>query len=309
MKKLIINNLYPKNQYKFVLRGTVFEEEGTSSSFDINPPPGIPLLSKRDIKLDVSPRAGESFVGDNKTFNFSGFAKIPLDATYDTLRLRLRGGKNRGDLQKNDWVKFVSPESYFDNIDGRRYLVLKSYQSQTGKTWIVDIRVPKILIENVPSIGNTNPDNSYVVEVEKILKKSSFTITLPQQNIFDNLLNYSNIKDIPIYAFKNYDKTKVNGRQVPRHLLYGDLVNGNNPSVVVNEKVPPDYLTNQAMLNAFSAGPAYSKTLYTYREPDFVFYVAIARYTKENNVWSKEWLQVNKDNKAIWGVAKTNVNQ
>jgi hypothetical protein len=309
MTKLTINTLWPNNNLRFAIEGEAYEEVAVSQSFQIKVPPACPLMSKEEIELTVG-RPFDEYGGVGGEFKFSKFSKQPHNRVgYYKLRILLKDAKDRKDLKKGDKVRIFSSSSLLDNLKGteigREYTILQSGLSQTGKTWVLDIEVPNFRALGADS-GSVDPENSFVREVQPKRILSSFTVKISKDKVFDNLINVKSpvtgtpvkaVRDIPIYAFKNYDKE--NTAKIPKYLM----LNGNKNLTIVDEKTPPAYSTN---LLQYANGPSFTNNFYIDSKPNFLFYVAIARYYLRDGKWRGEWLQINKSEKVIWGRATLN---
>lgn len=301
MTNLIIPRLTPNSTTRLQLQGEVFGEYGISPSFEVKSPPAVPLISYQTIGLKVEPGPPQYGANGSAQFKFSKFTKLEATRTgFYRLRLLVRDALGRGDLKKKEIARLVSNSSDLSSLNGRDFNILDSRVSLTGKTWVVDLEVSNNYQPGVTT-GNVDQNNSYVREVTVRRERSNFTVTIPKDNVFNNLINFKKpstgvadiaVRDIPIYAYKNWYKEDTS--KLPKLSMYDDQE--------INEKTPPTY--SSGIRDAFLAGNSYTKSAFTDKKPNFVFYVAIARYYLRNGQWTGEWLQINKSNKAIWGKAR-----
>jgi hypothetical protein len=300
MSKLVIPRLSPKSDIKFCLTGEVFEENPISSTFVIKVPPACPLINKTAIQLKVTSAPPIYTANGSKEFKFGGYKKFTYTKSgFYKFRIRLTTVKDRGSLKAGDTARiFVDGTTGLSALNANVFTIISSGPSPTGDAYVVDFEIPNSFVIT-STYGFANP-NAYVREVTVKNERKTFQISLQKQEVFDQLIDIKNpatgtprlvVKDMPIYAFKNYDKE--NSAKLPKKLL----LNFDE----INEETPPAYTI--AMRDAYLAGTSYSKMLRSDENPNFIFYVAIARYKFANNKWTGEWLQKNSDNKAIWGKA------
>jgi hypothetical protein len=298
MSKLVIPGLKPEDSVRFYLTGEFYGETPSSISFPIDIPKACPLISKTNIGLNVR-AASDEVVRNNATiFPFNYYSKLTLSKkNFYKIRLRLGQRKDRGSLKVGDKVLVDVPSgSPLSNLDGQVFPIIASGPTSNNEAFIVDLEIPNSRAVSQPrgSVTNSNLTEDYAIR-----KFKEFQITITK-NVFDNLINVRNplkgtlvsqIIDIPIYAYKNFEGE--NSAKEPRLLFL------NNTEI--NEKTPPAY--SQNLVDAYLVGNSYKKRLRSDEKRNFLFYVAIARYRYANNKWSGQWLQVNKENKAIWGKA------
>lgn len=298
MSKLVIPGLKPEDSVKFYLTGEFYGENPSSISFNIDIPKACPLISKTNIGLNVKATSDEIVRNDASIFPFNYYSKLTLSKkNHYKIRLRLGQRKNRGTLKvKNTVLINVPGGSPLSNLNGQIFPIIASGPTSNNEAFIVDLEIPN---SRVVSQARGSVTNSSITEDYAIRKFKEFQITITK-NVFDNLINVRNplrgtlvsqIIDIPIYAYKNFEGE--NSAKEPRLLFL------NNTEI--NEKTPPAY--SQNLVDAYLVGNSYKKRLRSDEKRNFLFYVAIARYSYANNKWSGQWLQVNKENKAIWGKA------
>lgn len=298
MSKLVIPGLKPEDSVKFYLTGEFYGENPSSISFNIDVPKACPLISKTNINLKVEDAKPENVAGPNAlTFNFNRYSKLnlPKQNRYK-LRLTLTTKSERGTLKIGDTV-LVNAGGDLSSLNGNVFTIIGSGLTSNGQTAIIELDV-----RNTYNIPNARGSVSGSI-TEKYRKETykKFTITTPK-NVFDNLINVRNplkgtlvsqVIDIPIYAYKNFEGN--DSVKEPRLLLF-------NKNITINEKTPPEYNPN-GFVPRYLQGNSYSAILRSDEKRNFLFYVAIARYRYANNKWSGQWLQVNKEDKAIWGKA------
>jgi hypothetical protein len=306
MEKLIIDNLWPNNTLRFALQGEAYEEVAISQTFKIKVPPAAHLISKSDVQVKVGPPI-DQYGGAGEQFNFSKFSRQPYNKSgYYVLRILLRDPKSPKNLKVGDKARIQTDSALLANLvgDNKFYTILYSAETITNKTWRVDLEVPIQYLPTVSS-GNVNVNTSFVREVKPRKTLAQFTVSVEKDRVFDNLINVKKpatgqpvlaVKDIPIYAFVNFNKE--NSNKLPKLLMF----KGANNILEINEKRPPEY--DEDMSKAYLAGPSFTQKLYIDEKRNFLFYVAIARYTRRNNKWYGDWLQKNKDGKAIWKKAR-----
>lgn len=300
MSKLIIPRLQPKDKIKFVLTGELFGESPTSSIFEINVPPACPLISKTQILLTKEPADPTYTTNSSQQFYFAGFKKVTNHRTgFYTLRVRLVTTKNRGSLKKGDTARVITSSGLLTNLNANEYTILASGLSATQNSYVVDLEIPNAHTLGANS-GTVNSSTDYIREVTVKTERKSFQISIPKEEVFDQLVNVkkvflgitlNGVVDIPIYAYKQFDKE--NSSSLPKKILYNNID--------IDEKTPPQY--TDTLVTEYLSGPSYKKILRSDEKPNFLFYVAIARYTNTKGAWFGEWLQKNKEGRAIWGKA------
>lgn len=298
MSKLVIPGLKPEDSVKFYLTGEFYGENPSSISFNIDVPKACPLISKTNIELKVKASTDEIVRNNATIFPFTSYAKLTLSKkNFYKIRLRLGQRKSRGSLKVGDKVLINVPGgSPLSNLDGQVFPIIASGPTSNNEAFIVDLEIPnsRVVSQVRGLVTNSNLTEDYAIK-----KFKEFEITIAK-NVFDNLINVRNplkgtlvsqVIDIPIYAYKNFEGQ--NSAKEPRLLLL------NNTEI--NEKTPPAH--SQNLVNAYLVGNSYKKRLRSDEKRNFLFYVAIARYRYANNKWTGQWLQVNKEDKAIWGKA------
>ena len=280
------------------MTGEFYGENPSSIAFNIDVPKACPLISKTNIELKVKASTDEVERNGATVFPFNYYSKLTLSKkNFYKIRLRLGQKKDRGSLKIGDKVLIDVPGgSPLSNLDGQVFPIIASGPTSNNEAFIVDLEIPN---STVVSQVRGSVTNSTLTEDYAIKKFKQFEITITK-NVFDNLINVrsplkgtlvSQVMDIPIYVYKNFEGQ--NSAKEPRLLFL------NNTEI--NEKAPPDW--SQNLVDAYLVGNSYKKRLRSDEKRNFLFYVAIARYRYANNKWNGKWLQVNKENKAIWGKA------
>lgn len=296
MSKLVIPGLKSEENVKFYLTGEFYGENPSSVAFNINVPKACPLIYKTNIGLKVRNLTDEYVTNDATVFSFTSYSKLTISKKNAyKIRFRVNKSKERGTLKVGDTV-LVNSSGPLASLNGKVFKIIASVPSSNNDAFVVDIEVDS-------SISITQARGSVTgsfTENYALRKFKEFEITL-STSIFNNLINIRNpikgtlisqVIDVPIYAYKNFEGE--NSTKEPRLLLFDN-------KIVINENTPPIF--NNNFVNAYLAGNSYKNRLRSDQKRNFLFYVAIARYRYANNQWRGRWLQVNKEDKAIWGKA------
>lgn len=298
MSNLVVDNINSEDKVNFYIEAEFFDDNVTSPILSFQTPKAAPLMHKVPIFVQSRSAPWESIVSDTKEVNFRKFVKRDLDSNYYMLVLTIGDQEDRGQVSKDDYVRLVSDDPELSDLNGDRFKVLFSDLTSTKKTYQVKLRVGNSKTLNVDS-GFVTPETSYLNVEEGRIKRQNFTISVPQDTVFNNLVSVrypetgtleSSVRDVLIFAYKQYE---TNAGAIPKKLMSNDAEVTSDP--------PPDW---SDVKDEFFGKLSYSKTFSVRGATNFIFYVAIARYIYKDGKWTGRWLQKNSNNNPIWGRAE-----
>lgn len=259
--------------------------------FKFKVPNAAPLLSRVDnITLDTKPGIPkEKTKGD---YPFSRYEKGgSAGKNFYKLKIRLNAQKNANELIPGEKVNLSSSSPTLAALHNKNYEVIAD--SNKNKNYVY-LRVPNT---DQPTTNSGTVTGS-LQEITGIVKTRIYTVTIPNK-VFNGLISEripgkqaqeGMIEDIPIYAYKRFIGN--NTVSVKRKLM--------NNADEINEKEPPD---RNVVASNFIGKKSFSKDFILNGEDKFIFYVAIARYIYDGEKWTKQWLQTDSSDRAIWGKA------
>lgn len=299
MSKLNLKKLQPGDNVSFIVEGKIFDEVTRSARIDIKVPLAAPLMNKVPVTYTPPLVFYKIVYNGGDEYGFSRYMKAGrLGTGYFKLRLYFDTKKVKNQLSNGDFVKIKTSTSSVSTLNNVTATVYASGTPNGGAGSFIDLKVSEFYEPALKS-GTTNKNVDYIKESTGRRKQKSYTIQIPDAEVFQQLINVKEnptgtsswaVRDIPIYAYRNYD-----GKITSDDKLLSMLDDSQ-----ISFKKPPDYSTS---LESNFLQKSYTKIFDIGDKPNYIFYVAIARYTKNNGVWAGEWLQTNSSNKPIWGKA------
>ena len=259
--------------------------------FKFKVPNAAPLLSRVDnITLDTKPGTPKEKTKGN--YPFSRYEKGGAAGNgFYKLKIRLNKQKDANELIPGEKVNLSSSSPALAALHNKNYEVIPD--SNKNKNYVY-LRVPNA---DQPT-SNSGAVTGSLQEITGVVKTRRYTVTIPNK-VFNGLISEripgkqakeGMIEDIPIYAYKRFRST--NTASVKRKLM--------NNTDEINEKQPPD---RNVVANDFRGKKSYSRDFILNGEDKFIFYVAIARYIYDGEQWTKQWVQTDSSDRAIWGKA------
>lgn len=296
MTDLVVKNLEPSEKTKILLEGTMFGYSARSAAIEVFAPPACPRMNVVKTTYKVDPGTVRKFSGNE--FGFYRYSKGPTVNKLYKLRFFFLSKTPKRNLNVGDQIRILAADSSISFLNGRVLQIIANGILTTGNSF-VEVQLSTDLGVPAPSQKSVNSSTNSVKEYEGRVRVNKFTVSIPNQEVFQKLVNAKEkpsgvsdwvVRDIPIYAYRNYDgKIKAQDKLL---LMFNDEE--------IKDSEPPTYTLQkeEALLV-----PSYSVTWEVKEKPNYNFYVAIARYTKRNNEWKGEWLQINSAKKPIWSRA------
>jgi len=296
MTDLVIKNLEPSEKTKILLEGNMFGFSARSAAIEITAPPACPRMNIVKTSYKVDPGKIRKLTGNE--FGFYRYAKGATIGNSYKLRFFFLSKTPKRNLNVGDRIRILAADSGISFLNGQVLKIIANGILTTGNSFI-EIQVPSSLGNPSPSQKSVSSSTNSVKEFDGMVSVNKFTVSIPNQEVFQKLINAKEkssgvsdwvVRDIPIYAYRNYDgKIKAQDKLL---LMFNDEE--------IKDSQPPTYTLQkeEALLV-----PSHSITWEVKEKPNYNFYVAIARYTKKNNEWKGEWLQVNSAKKPIWSRA------
>jgi len=296
MTDLVIKNLEPSEKTKILLEGNMFGFSARSPAIEITAPPACPRMNIVKTSYKVDPGKIRKLTGNE--FGFYRYAKGATIGNSYKLRFFFLSKTPKRNLNVGDRIRILAADSGISFLNGQVLKIIANGILTTGNSFI-EIQVPSSLGNPSPSQKSVSSSTNSVKEFDGMVSVNKFTVSIPNQEVFQKLINAKEkssgvsdwvVRDIPIYAYRNYDgKIKAQDKLL---LMFNDEE--------IKDSQPPTYTLQkeEALLV-----PSHSITWEVKEKPNYNFYVAIARYTKKNNEWKGEWLQVNSAKKPIWSRA------
>jgi hypothetical protein len=302
MSQLNLKKLQPGDTVSFVVEGKIFEHIARSAVIEVKIPTAAPLMSK--VTTTYSSNVLSVPVTDGNQFGFIRYNKGPsIGESHYRLRLYFDTTKPRNQFSNGDTIKIFANHATLTNLNDRQAQVIESGISNDKTGCYIVLKVQNDY-QPTQNSSSTSKISNYIIEVTGRKKQKKYTIQIPDAPVFQKLINVKEkptgisswaVRDIPIYAYRNYD-----GK-----IKSGDKLLSMLDSSEIDFKKPPTYSLS---LEENFLVKSYTKIFDIGDKPSYMFYVAIARYTKKNGEWSGEWLQTNSSNKPFWSKAVKNGN-
>lgn len=259
--------------------------------FKFKVPKAAPLMSRVDnITLDTKPGTPKEKTKGN--YPFSRYEKgSAAGKGYYKLKIKLNKKKDANELVPGELVNLSSSSPALAALNNKNYEIIPDSNKNPNYVYL---RVPNT---DQPT-ANSGAVTGSLQEITGITKTRRYTVTIPSK-VFSGLVaerikgqqaKEGMVEDIPIYAFKRFKNN--NTVSVKRKLM--------NNADEINEKEPPD---RNVVASAFIGKRSFSTEFELNGEDKFIFYVAIARYIYDGEKWTKQWLQTDASDRAIWGKA------
>jgi hypothetical protein len=304
MSQLNLKKLQPGDTVNFVVEGKIFENIARSAAIEVKIPTAAPLMSKVTTTYSPPVTIYTNTYNGGDEFGFIRFQKAgTLGASHYRLRLYFDTKKPKNQLSNGDIVRMIVNHSALTALNGQQATVYSSGISNDKSGSYIDLKVSNSY-QTTQNSGNASKANNYLKESTGKKKQKKYTIQIPDAPVFQKLINVKEkvsgasswaIRDIPIYAYRNYDGQIKSGDKLLSMLNDSEI----------NFKEPPTYSLN---LEENFLVKSYTRIFDLGDKPNYMFYVAIARYTKKDGNWKGEWLQTSSSNKPVWSKAVKNGN-
>jgi hypothetical protein len=304
MSQLNLKKLQPGDTVSFVVEGSIFEHIARSAAISLRVPTAAPLMSKVTTTYSPPVTVYTNVYNGGDQFGFTRFQKAgTLGSSHYRLRLYFDTKKPKNQLSNGDIVRIRTTTSTVAPLNGIEATVYSSGIANNKVGSYIDLKVSNSY-QPTQNSGSTNQSNDYLKESTGRKKQKKYTIQIPDAPVFQKLINVKEkttgvsswaIRDIPIYAYRNYDG----------QIKSGDKLLSMLDNSEIDFKKPPEYSLS---LEENFLVKSYTRTFDIGDKPSYMFYVAIARYTKKNGQWDREWLQTNSSNKPFWSKAVKNGN-
>lgn len=303
MSQLNLKKLQPGDTVSFVVEGSIFDHIARSAAISLRVPTAAPLMSKVTTTYSPPVTVYTNTFSENE-FGFIRYNKGPsIGLSHYRLRLYFDTIKPRNQFSNGDTIKIVAGHSTLTNLNDRQAQVIESGISNDKTGCYIVLKVQNDY-QPTQNSATTSKISNYITEITGRKKQKKYTIQIPDAPVFQKLINVKEkptgvsswvVRDIPIYAYRNYD-----GK-----IRSGDKLLSMFDNSEISFKTPPTYSLS---LEENFLVKSYTRTFDIGDKPSYMFYVAIARYTKKNGEWSGEWLQTNSSNKPFWSKAVKNGN-
>lgn len=291
-------NLTPGDKVILRIEMSFFGYSKTFEFPDIFIPNAAPLLSRTE-GIVLTSSLGPDKPRTKGNYTFTKYAKKEnLPKGFYRLKLYMSQVKQANQLVPGEEVTFTSSDPKLAQLNGKTFKVITTQPKKSAD----EERYVDLMVQNtfVPTV-NSSTANGTLSEITGVTKTKKYTVTIPQDIIDKGLITKTkrglnikdgDVEDIPIFAYKRY-KGKNTANISKKLMMNHDTV---------NESTPPD---RSVVDNEYRGKPSYPTIFEINDKEKFIFYVAIARYiyNAETNSWSKEWLQTDLSDKAIWGKA------
>lgn len=296
MTDLVVKNLQPSEKTRILLEGTLFGFSARSVAVDITAPTACPRMNI--VKTTYTAVPGKEKKTTGNTFGFYRYIKGATEGTNYNLTLYFSTKTAKRNLKVGDRVVITAGDSGISTLNNKIVQVVANGILTDGGSFI-KVRVPTSFGVPSPTKKSVSSSTNSVKEFDGMVSNNKFTVTIPNEEVFQKLVNAKQnvsgvsdwiVRDIPIYAYRNYDgKIKAQDKLLS---MFNDEE--------IKDDAPPEW--SQAKQDAFLV-PSYSVKWVVKENPNYNFYVTIARYTKKNGQWKGEWLQVSAAKKPIWSRA------
>lgn len=263
---------------------------GKEMEFTFITPNAAPLLSRIDT-IRLKNEKGPEKEKTKGSYTFTKYAKgVDINKDFYKLKLYLTNAKQANQLEPGETINFVAsnPSGPLAALHNKNFQIIKDTNKDPKYIYL---RVQKTFQPTTPQ-GSAN---GTLQEITGTIKTRKYTITVPE-NVIKGLIaeklptvKDGMMEDIVIFAYKRFKGG--NSADVKKKLM----LNNND----VNEKEPPA----RSDILEYRGKKSYSKTFEINDKENFLFYIAIARYTYNGTGWTKEWVQTNSLDQAIWGKA------
>lgn len=285
----IDKNLDPNKNITFRVEMTFFGYQETME-FNLQTPNAAPLLSKIEnivLKNEQGPEKEKT----KGNYGFSKYAKgSNVGKDFYKLKILLNNTKQANQLEPGETINFISSDPKLSQLNNRNFQVIQDTNKDTKYVYL------RVNNSYQPTQASGNASGS-LQEITGSVKTRKYTVSLPKE-VMDGLIaeklpgtvKKGMIEDIPIFAYKRFKGNNSAG--VKRKLMVNDAD--------INDKVPPD----RDDVIQYRGKKSFQINFPINDKENFIFYVAIARYIYNGEVWKKEWVQTNASDEALWGKAK-----
>lgn len=283
MTKIGISGFKPGDNVVFKIRMDLYGDR-ISPIKEYFVPKFPPLITFANVQLLATPAVRENYTNIQYGIERYKSEASLVAVNKNKVFLRLSTVNN---LQKNDLINISASvvSSPLHELNGKNYRIAE-----------IDRRNQRIAIDVLKQdlhtgSGSVNSSSNLVREIQgaKLTTGKTYTLSIGTK-FFRSLLYTPYAQDILIFAFVQ-SKAKITPSDQKQLMLNG---------ATVNESTPPSY---SSVASSYGKKQSYARFLSEENGSEVEFYMAVARYTQRDGVWTGEWLQKNENKNAIWAKA------